>query len=69
MMSQRTEALYRAHRPAPRPDGFAPSLADLIHTVEVAAQVGVSKDELAHQLRIDGELFEAIVDDVGVGLA
>lgn len=69
MMSQRTEALYRAHRPAPRPGGSSPSLADLSHAVEVAAQVGVSKDELARQLRIDGELFEAIVHDVGLRMA
>jgi hypothetical protein len=38
MMSQRTEALYRTHRPAPRPGGSSPSLADLSHAVEVAAQ-------------------------------
>jgi len=69
MMTQRTEALYRAHRPPARPGGFPPSLADLIHAVEVTANVGVSKEELASQLRINEELFEAILDDVGVGLA
>jgi hypothetical protein len=66
MMSQRR---CIAHRPAARAGGYPPSLADLIHAVEVAAKVGVSREELACQLRINGELFEAIVGDVGVGLA
>jgi hypothetical protein len=68
MMSQRTEALYRAHRPAARPGGFLPSLADLIQAVEVGAKVSVSNAELVRQIGIDRELFESIARDVGLQL-
>jgi hypothetical protein len=40
----------------------------LLHEVEVAAQVGVPRDELALQLGLHSELFDALVGDAGVSL-
>ena len=43
-------------------------LSELLHEVEVAARVGVPRDELARQLGLHSELFDSLVGDAGVSL-
>ena len=68
VFSERTIRLYEEHQPAAPEGRSAPTLPELLHEVEVAAQVGVSRDELAGQLGLHSELFDALVDDAGVSL-
>jgi hypothetical protein len=68
MISERTIKLYEQH-PPPAPESQPPpSLQELLHEIEVAAQVGVSREEVALQLGLHPELFDALVDDAGVQL-
>lgn len=68
MVSERTIRLYEEHYPAAPEGSSAPTLPELLHEVEVAAQVGVPRDELARQLGLHSELFDALVGDAGVSL-
>jgi hypothetical protein len=68
VFSERTIRLYGEHRPAAPEGSSAPTLPELLHEVEVAAQVGVPRDELALQLGLHSELFDALVGDAGVSL-
>jgi hypothetical protein len=54
--------------PAPPGGSSAPTLSELLHEVEVAARVGVPRDELARQLGLHSELFDSLVGDAGVSL-
>lgn len=68
MVSERTIRLYEEHMPAPPGGSSAPTLSELLHEVEVAARVGVPRDELARQLGLHSELFDSLVGDAGVSL-
>jgi hypothetical protein len=68
VFSERTIRLYEEHKPAAPEGSSAPTLPELLHEVEVAAQVGVPRDELALQLGLHSELFDALVGDAGVSL-
>jgi hypothetical protein len=68
VFSERTIRLYEEHMPAAPEGSSAPTLSELLHEVEVAAQVGVPRDELARQLGLHSELFDALVGDAGVSL-
>jgi hypothetical protein len=68
VFSERTIRLYGEHKPAAPEGSSAPTLSELLHEVEVAAQVGVPRDELALQLGLHSELFDALVGDAGVSL-
>lgn len=68
VFSERTIRLYEEHKPAAPEGSSAPTLSELLHEVEVAAQVGVPRDELARQLGLHSELFDALVGDAGVSL-
>jgi len=64
MMSQRTEVLYRAHRPGRRRNGFPISLADLVDEVEASVKVGMSKADLCDELGINEELLDSLLQDI-----
>jgi hypothetical protein len=68
VLSERTIRLYEEHNPAAPEESSAPTLPELLHEVEVAAQFGVPRDELARQLGLHSELFDALVADAGVSL-
>jgi hypothetical protein len=66
MISNRTLELYRKNPPQ-RSDGRpVPELAELIHEIEVAVKVGISRKELAEQIDLQPELFESLVVDTGL---
>ena len=68
VFSDLTIRLYEEHKPAAPEGSSAPTLPELLHEVEVAAQVGVPRDELARQLGLHSELFDALVGDAGMSL-
>jgi hypothetical protein len=68
MISERTKRLFEEHPPKALEGSPTPTLAELFHEVEVAAKFGISRDELARQLGVHDELFDALVEDVGVRL-
>jgi hypothetical protein len=69
VISERTIKLYERYRPDARRGEAAPTLPELLHEVEVAAKFGISRDELARQLRLHPELFDSLVHDADVSLA
>jgi plasmid maintenance system antidote protein VapI len=69
VISERTVKLYEQYPPEPRQGETPPTLAELLHEVEVAAKFGISRDELARQLAVHPELFESLVKDADVALA
>jgi hypothetical protein len=66
--SERTARLFEEHPPEAQTGSPTPTLAELFHEVEVAAKFGISRDELARQLGLHDDLFDALVEDVGVRL-
>lgn len=68
MIRETTVQLYEQYPPKPRTDGLRPSLAQLLHAVEVAGKFGVSRAELVNQLDLQPDLFDALVYDAGIDL-
>jgi hypothetical protein len=68
MVSDRTVKIYEQHPPRPDAGGQVPTLAELLHEIEVAAKFGVAEDELREQLSLDPDLFDALVSDSGLSL-
>jgi hypothetical protein len=66
MISESTIQLYELHPPKLQANGLRPTLAELLHEVEVAGKFGIQRDELARQLDLQPELFEAMVNDSGI---
>jgi hypothetical protein len=68
MVSERTVEMYEQHPPGPRDGGQVPSLAELLHEIEVAAKFGIPENDLREQLSISPQLFDALVSDSGLSL-
>jgi hypothetical protein len=68
VISERSARLFEEHPPEAQTGSPTPTLAELFHEVEVAAKFGISRDELARQLGLHDDLFDALVEDVGVRL-
>jgi hypothetical protein len=69
VISEKTAKLYEEHPPGSKEGRPALTLPELLHEVEVAAKFGISRDELARQLGLHTELFDALVEDAGVVLS
>jgi hypothetical protein len=68
VISERTVRLFEEHPPDAQTGSPTPTLTELFHEVEVAASSASRETSLLGQLGLHDDLFDALVEDVGVRL-